>query len=206
MVVDLDRVDDRADIAFACIGVARVQLRVRQSREGVDLLCIDSGRQSALTASMIEDRFGPVALSLQSGGALSQDIVELDDAVFNRAIKPPRAIFAVGQFLLQSQQPALGGLALCRLALNQHLRSETPSAMAIVMALLVRGCDHFRSHSVMSHGPSECDPSGAAPRSGHAITDQIAVRPGLQITATFQTLVNLRWPSRLAFTLASRPL
>ncbi|WP_194456399.1 hypothetical protein [Bradyrhizobium sp. CCBAU 53421] len=104
---------------------------------------------------MIEGRFGP--LSLQSGGALSQDIVELDDAVFNRAIKPLHAIFAVGQFLLQSQQPAVGGLALCRLTLDQHLRSETPSAMAIVMTLLVRGCDHFRSRSVMSHGPSECD-------------------------------------------------
>jgi hypothetical protein len=57
---------------------------------------------------MIEGRLGPVSLSFQSGGALSQDIVEFDDAVFNRAAKPLHAIFAVGQFLLQNQQPAVG--------------------------------------------------------------------------------------------------
>jgi hypothetical protein len=71
---------------------------------------------------MIEGGLGPVALSFQSGGALSQDIVQLDDAVFNRAIKPPHAIFAVGQFLLQSRQPIVGGLALCRLALNRRFQ------------------------------------------------------------------------------------
>ena len=71
---------------------------------------------------MIEGRFGPLPLSFQSGSALSQDIVELDDAVFNRTVQPLQAIFAAGQFLLQSQQPVIGGLALRSLALDQRLQ------------------------------------------------------------------------------------
>src|SRR5579859_6430274 len=43
VVVHLNRVDDRADIAFAGVGVARIQLRVHQSCEGVDLPRIDGG-------------------------------------------------------------------------------------------------------------------------------------------------------------------
>jgi hypothetical protein len=38
LVIDLDRVDGRADIAFAGVGVSRIQLRVHQSREDVDLI------------------------------------------------------------------------------------------------------------------------------------------------------------------------
>ncbi|WP_061026764.1 hypothetical protein [Bradyrhizobium sp. CCH5-F6] len=100
MVVDLDRIDDGVDVAFAGVGIARIQLRVHQPGECVDLLRIDGGCHAALGAGMIEGRLGPVPLRFQSGGALSQDIVQLDDAVFNRAIKPLHAIFAVGQFLL----------------------------------------------------------------------------------------------------------
>ncbi|WP_233023619.1 MULTISPECIES: hypothetical protein [Hyphomicrobiales] len=119
LVVDLDRIDDRMDIAFAGVGVARIELRVHQPGECVDLLSIDGGCHAALGAGMIERRLGPVPLSFQSGGALSQNIIELNDAVFNRAVKPLHAIFAVGQFLLQTQQAAVRGLALCRLTLDQ---------------------------------------------------------------------------------------
>ncbi|MEW6152180.1 MAG: hypothetical protein AB1745_29725 [Pseudomonadota bacterium] len=63
LVVDLDRIDDRVDIGFAGVGVARIQLRVHQSREGVDLLRIDGGRHTALGAGVIEGRLGPLPLS-----------------------------------------------------------------------------------------------------------------------------------------------
>ncbi|WP_244645952.1 hypothetical protein [Bradyrhizobium campsiandrae] len=71
---------------------------------------------------MIQGRLGPFPLSFQSSRALSQDIVEFDDAVFNRTVQPLQAIVAVCQFLLQSQQAVVGGLALRRLALDQRLQ------------------------------------------------------------------------------------
>ena len=134
LVVDLDRIDDRVDVAFAGVGVARIELRVHQLGEGVDLLRIDGGCHAALGAGMIEGGLGSVALGFQSGGALSQDIVELDDAVVNRAIS---------RFMRSSQ------------SVNSFCRaSNRPSAASLFAAW--RSISDFRSSAIRSGASTRC--------------------------------------------------
>src|SRR5207237_5524266 len=85
---------DGTDITFAGVRVAGIQLRVHQSREGVDLLRSDGSRRAALGAGMIEGRLGSLPLSFQSSGAVPTDVVELDDVVLHRAILPLHEVFA----------------------------------------------------------------------------------------------------------------
>ena len=71
-----------------------------------NLFVLDAGKSSHQIVRGLKSHDWYVqnpALDRLSGGALPQDIVKLDDAVFNRAVKPLHAIFAVGQFLLQNQ-------------------------------------------------------------------------------------------------------
>ncbi len=71
---------------------------------------------------MIQRRFGAFPLRLKRSCAILQDVVEFDDAVFDRTIKTLEAIFGVAEFSLQIKQPAVRGLALGCLPLDQRLQ------------------------------------------------------------------------------------
>jgi hypothetical protein len=110
------------------------------------------------------DRLGSLPLRFQSSGALSQDIVELDDDVFNRTVQALQAIFAVAQFLLQTQQPAVGGFALCCLPLDQRLEKVGTRALDHVLQHAGPGVrqahDHHargRNRAAASSGPRHSD-------------------------------------------------
>ena len=86
-VIHLDGVDDRAEVTHPGVDVRGIEFFVHQTRECVDLPGIDSGCGAALGACMVQRRFGAFPLGFQGGGSFLQDVVQFDDAVFDRAVK-----------------------------------------------------------------------------------------------------------------------
>src|ERR1035437_10294123 len=81
LVVDLDGVDDRADVGPARIGIAVVQLLGHEACKGVDLGLVDCRYRAALRTGPIERSLGALAFELQGCGAFPENIVKLDDAI-----------------------------------------------------------------------------------------------------------------------------
>ena len=73
VVIDIDGVDNRTDIALAGTGIAAVELLVHRTRECVDLSSINGGCGTALGAGTIECRLGTFPLGLQGSRPFPQD-------------------------------------------------------------------------------------------------------------------------------------
>ncbi|WP_454002328.1 hypothetical protein [Afipia felis] len=110
------------DVALPGVDVRGVELFIHQPRERVDLPSIDSGCGPTLGAGMVQRRFGAFPLRLKRSGAILQDVVKFDEAVFDRAVKTLEAIFGIAKFPLQIEQPAVRRLALGCLPLHQRLQ------------------------------------------------------------------------------------
>jgi hypothetical protein len=54
-----------------------------------------------LSAGAIKCRLGAFTLRFQSCGAFAQNVVELDNAVFDRAVEPAESLVGVGYLALQ---------------------------------------------------------------------------------------------------------
>jgi CRP-like cAMP-binding protein len=92
LVLDFDRVHYRADVALPGVGIAVVELLGHQVRKCIDLLGIYSRGGAALGARAVESGLGTFPFRLQGDGALAQNVIDLDDAIFDRTIVPPQAI------------------------------------------------------------------------------------------------------------------
>jgi hypothetical protein len=69
--------------------------------KAIDLPGINGGCGAALRAGVVQRRFGAFPLRLERRCALSQKIVQLDDAVFDRSVEPLQAIFGIAELPLQ---------------------------------------------------------------------------------------------------------
>lgn len=101
-----------------CIAV--VELVGHQARKCIDLLGIYSGDGAALGA--VECGLGTFPFGLQGDGALAQNIIDLDDAIFHRTIEPPQAIVGITYLPLRREKPEISGLALRSLTFHQRLQ------------------------------------------------------------------------------------
>jgi hypothetical protein len=68
---------------------------------------------AALSAGAVECGLGTVPL--QGDGTLAENVIDLDDAIFDRTVEPPQAIVGTTYLPLQREKPEINGRALRRL-------------------------------------------------------------------------------------------
>ncbi|MGO8740606.1 hypothetical protein [Rhodoblastus sp.] len=106
-VVYLNPVNDRLDIGLAEGDVAGGDVFPHGAAEAFDCLGIESRRRGGLRLDALKRRFGAVAIELQAGEAVFQNVVEIGDAVLDHFVKPLQLFFRLGDFRLQRGNAAV---------------------------------------------------------------------------------------------------
>lgn len=122
LVTDLDGTDHGTDIGLTSVDITIFELVDHQSRKHVDLFRVDGYCPTALRPDPVEGGLSPFALRFEVRGPLSQDVIEIDDAVFDRAIEPFEALFGFLDVLLKGTESIIDRLALCGLPVNEALQ------------------------------------------------------------------------------------
>jgi hypothetical protein len=87
--------------------IAGVELLGHQARKGIDLDGVDDRRRGALCAGAFQCRLCLVALRFERRDPLAQNVVEFGDPVLDRAVQTPQPIFALGELILERDNPAI---------------------------------------------------------------------------------------------------
>ncbi|MGO8739713.1 hypothetical protein [Rhodoblastus sp.] len=104
-VVDLDPVDDRLDIRLAEGDVAGGDVFAHGAAETLDRFGIESRWRCGLRFDPVERSFAAVAVELEAGDPIFEDVVEVSDTIFDHFIEPFQLFFRVGHFGLQCGDP-----------------------------------------------------------------------------------------------------
>ena len=99
-IVYLHRIDDRGDVSLSRCYIARFEPFVHQPREGVNLGRVDGHGRSGLRACPIKRGFRLIAFLFERCRPLAQNIVQFDDAVLDRAVKPAQSVLTFGKLAL----------------------------------------------------------------------------------------------------------
>ncbi|MGE3067347.1 MAG: hypothetical protein AB7K67_17335 [Hyphomicrobiaceae bacterium] len=108
-VVDLNTVDERADVGFAERHLARRQPLAHDPGEAIDGQRTDVIRATCCRPGAVEGRRRRRLCCLQGRDPILQDLIHLGESVLDQPVQPAQPLFSILRLARQRRNPPIDG-------------------------------------------------------------------------------------------------